>query len=40
MQTRLPQLDGLRGLAIILVILHNESPKLDFIHLDSPRPAR
>jgi peptidoglycan/LPS O-acetylase OafA/YrhL len=34
MQTRLPQLDGLRGLAIILVILHNQSPKYPSLHLE------
>src|SRR5215471_6016982 len=34
MQTRLPQLDGLRGVAIILVILHNQSLKYPSLHLE------
>ena len=31
---RLPQLDGLRGLAILLVILHNEGGRLPSLHLE------
>jgi peptidoglycan/LPS O-acetylase OafA/YrhL len=34
MQTRLPQLDGLRGVAIMLVILHNQGPKYPSLHLE------
>src|SRR5215469_3750176 len=34
MQQRLPQLDGIRGLAILVVILHNESVKYPFLYLD------
>jgi len=35
MQTRLPQLDGLRGVAIMLVILHNQSSKYPSLHLEN-----
>jgi peptidoglycan/LPS O-acetylase OafA/YrhL len=31
---RLPQLDGVRGLAILLVIFHNESSRYPFLYLD------
>src|SRR5215467_12324847 len=34
MQQRLPQLDGIRGLAILLVIFHNESSNYASLHLD------
>jgi peptidoglycan/LPS O-acetylase OafA/YrhL len=34
MQHRLPQLDGIRGLAILLVIMHNQSLKYPALHLD------
>src|SRR5215468_1062806 len=34
MQQRLPQLDGIRGIAILVVILHNESVKYPFLYLD------
>lgn len=33
-QERFPQLDGLRGIAILLVILHNGSAKYPVLHLD------
>ena len=33
MQQRLPQLDGVRGLAILLVIFHNETSKYASLHL-------
>jgi len=35
MPTRLPQLDGLRGVAILLVILHNQSPMYPSLHLEN-----
>jgi peptidoglycan/LPS O-acetylase OafA/YrhL len=31
---RLPQLDGIRGIAILLVIFHNETSRYPFLHLD------
>jgi peptidoglycan/LPS O-acetylase OafA/YrhL len=34
MQTRLPPLDGLRGVAILLVMLHNQSSKYPSLHLE------
>jgi peptidoglycan/LPS O-acetylase OafA/YrhL len=34
MQERLPQLDGIRGIAILVVIFHNESAKYPFLYLD------
>ena len=34
MQSRLPQLDGIRGIAILMVIIHNESPKYPLLSLD------
>jgi peptidoglycan/LPS O-acetylase OafA/YrhL len=34
MQARLPQLDGIRGIAILMVILHNESVKYPMLSLD------
>jgi peptidoglycan/LPS O-acetylase OafA/YrhL len=34
MPTRLHQLDGLRGVAILLVILHNQSPMYPSLHLE------
>ena len=36
MQERLPQLDGIRGIAILVVMLHNESGKYPFPYLDRP----
>jgi hypothetical protein len=34
MQERIPQLDGIRGIAILVVMLHNESGKYPFLYLD------
>ena len=34
MQSRLPQLDGIRGIAILMVIIHNESVKYPLLSLD------
>lgn len=34
MKSRLPQLDGLRAVAILLVILHNQGPKYPSLHLE------
>src|SRR5205085_9853517 len=33
MQTRLPQLDAIRGVAILMVIFHNQTPKYPSLHL-------
>src|SRR5437899_7703902 len=35
MQNRLPQLDGIRGMAILLVMLHNESGIYPSLHLQN-----
>ncbi len=35
MRDRIPQLDAVRGIAILLVILHNESVKFPTLHLES-----
>src|SRR5438093_8563293 len=35
MQYRIPQLDSVRGIAILLVIFHNESVKFPALHLQS-----
>ena len=34
MQTRLPQLDAIRGVAILVVIFHNQSAKYPSLHLE------
>ena len=34
MQERIPQLDGIRGIAILVVMLHNYSGKYPFLYLD------
>ena len=34
MQERLPQLDGIRGIAILVVMLHNESGRYPFLYFD------
>ncbi len=34
MQTRLPQLDAIRGVAILMVIFHNQTPKYPSLHLE------
>src|SRR5437762_7595152 len=33
MQTRFPQLDAIRGVAILMVIFHNQAPKYPSLHL-------
>ena len=34
MQTRVPQLDAIRGVAILMVIFHNQTPKYPSLHLE------
>ena len=34
MQQKIPQLDAVRGLAILVVMLHNTSPKYPALHLE------
>src|SRR6266545_1705393 len=34
MQTRIPQLDAIRGVAILMVIFHNQTPKYPSLHLE------